>query len=288
MNYEGSVCIKAHAKINLFLEVSARRADGYHDIDSIMHKISLHDTVTVSCRIGTGKIELNCSDPYLPAGEKNLAYRAAAAFIAASGIRVDADVRIKKRIPVTAGMAGGSADAAAVLCAMNRICGSLLSEAELISLGGTLGADVPFCISDIPMLCRGIGDIMQPCGALPPCRIIAATGQYEKKSTGAAYAAIDSVEGRTVRTNGMAEALRTGDLGAVCANLYNVFETVNPEAQKLKRLMIESGASGALLSGSGPSVFGLFRENADTSAAVQALLKAGCRVFECTPVPYAG
>ena len=285
MNYEGTVCVKAHAKINLFLEVSERRTDGYHDIESIMHKISLHDTVTVSCRKGSGRIELVCSDPALPSGEENLAYRAAAAFISASGIGTDVGLKIEKRIPVTAGMAGGSADAAAVLCAMNSICGTPLSEAELISLGGSLGADVPFCMSDIPMLCRGVGDTMQPCSALPPCRIVAALGGYEKKSTAAAYAAIDAAEKRTLRPNGMAEALRLGDLEEICENLYNVFETVNPESEKLKRLMLESGAYGALLSGSGPSVFGLFPADADTSEAVQTLRRADCRVFECSPVP---
>lgn len=285
MRYEGTVRIKAYAKINLFLDVSARRDDGYHDIESIMHKISLYDAVTVSCRPGSGRTELRCSEPSLPTGVENLAYRAAAVFTDASGIRADTSVIIEKHIPITAGMAGGSADAAAVLCAMNRICGDPLSDAELISLGSSLGADVPFCMSDTPMLCRGIGDIMQPCGALPPCRIVAVLGSYEKKSTAAAYAAVDAADRSPVGINGMLEALRLGELGAVCENLYNVFEAVNPEAEKLKRIMLDCGASGALLSGSGPSVFGLFLENTDTSDAVQALGNAGCSVFQCVPVP---
>lgn len=198
-------------------------------------------------------------------------------------------IRIEKRIPVSGGMAGGSADAAAVLRALDSLIGGV-SRAELEKAALSLGADVPFCLAGGTMHCTGVGEIMTPCRPLPPHRLMIVGGCGEKRSTAAMYSELDACLGQAAggesadpdRCTGeydMVGALASGELGRVCAALHNDFELVNPACSAVRSCLIGSGASGALLSGSGPTVFGLFEPDFDTAAAARAVEAAGYRVL---------
>ena len=268
--------LTAHAKINLFLDITGRRSDGYHEIAGVMQSISLADAVTVEVTgvNATGaarSIALTCSNPDLPTDSRNLAWRAADAFFAASGCGCEAlCIHIEKRIPAAAGMAGGSTDAAAVLKALNELCGYPLTTDELCRVGAGLGADVPFCIVGGAQITRGIGDELTPLPALPDCELVVACAG-EGVSTPAAYRALDGMYGHfdpTVYTPREGElaaqiaALREEDLDGVCTSAFNLFESAvlpaHSVAGKIKQLLSDEGAILSLMSGSGPSVFGAF------------------------------
>lgn len=273
------------AKINLFLEVTGQRADGYHDIDSVMQKISLCDRVTVTVSEGSG-IGIRTSDRTLPTGPRNLAYRAAEAYLSALGVSYRIDIALFKKIPVAAGLAGGSTDAAGVLQALHAILGGL-SRKELLMLALSLGADVPFCLDRSSARCRGLGELLSPCPGLPDCRILVVRHRCESVSTRDAYCHMD--EGRrTVRSgDSMQKALVTRRLDRIGAEGFNAFESFilpgKPAAAEARRLMREAGAYLALMSGSGPSVFGLFDSTADTAALEETLARAGNYVFAVRP-----
>ena len=259
------ITLSAPAKINLYLEVTGLRADGYHNVDNVMHTCPLHDIIHVALIAGKD-ITLHCTGASLPEDHRNLAYRAAELFLKHTGLagqRAGVSITIEKHIPVAAGLAGGSTDAAAVLKALNELYDTHLPLKTLCDLGAQLGADVPFCILGGAALASGIGTEMIPLPPMPPCRIEIVPGRIPV-STPQAFAALDRLTaktGREIRTGGgkaIADALQTGDLRMICSCLYNAFELVNPEAEAVKQRLIRRGAIGALLSGSGPTVYGIF------------------------------
>lgn len=240
-----------------------------------MQSVSLADTVRISRGEG---IAVSCSDRWL-SGEGNLAARAAELFFNETGIRAGADIFIEKKIPVAAGLAGGSADAAAVIFGLNRLYGTGLPAEKLCKIGLCAGADVPFCIIGGTMLVRGIGEIISPAPTLPDCfLVIAKTG--EKSSTGSLYAQYDENGAKKRPDNkAMKSALESGDIKAVAAELCNVFEELVPQSSNLKSKMLEYGALGASLSGSGPAVFGIFDSEKKAADCVKAIGEAAhlCR-----------
>lgn len=245
---------EAYAKINLTLDITGRRPDGYHDIETIMQTVNLYDTVTV-CK--SEFLTVECNDTEL-CGENNLAYIAAKRFFEATGINGGAQIIIDKNIPKAAGLGGGSSDAAAVLRALKRLYGVKLSKKELIDIAAKIGADVPFFVRGGTKLCKGIGEELSDAPKLPDC-YIAIIKEGAKKSTGEIYKRFDSV-GTDKRPDNekMLELLRNGDLKGIASNLCNVFEKSVPECEKSKSLLLNFGAIGACLSGSGPTVFGIF------------------------------
>lgn len=282
--------INANAKINLFLEVGLRRADGYHDIESVMQAVTLCDKVTVEAGDGVGRgIALECDG--LPTDRGNIAYRAAELFCRAAGIEPHVKIHIEKRIPVAAGLAGGSTDGAAVLYALNAIYDGVLDGKKLHALAARLGADVPFCLDGGTALARGIGEQLSECPVLPDCHILIAK-RSEGVLTPEAFRELDrSREG--VRYTGrsaerMLAALRTGDISEIGNELYNAFGTL-PYASRLGADVIAATCRDhggyPLLSGSGPSVFALFEDENDAARAMSSVrgIYPDAAVFICRP-----
>lgn len=281
--------INANAKINLFLEVGLRRADGYHDIESVMQAVTLSDKVTVEAGDGVGRgIALECDG--LPTDRGNIAYRAAELFCRAAGIEPHVKIHIEKRIPVAAGLAGGSTDGAAVLRALRAIFGNVSAD-ELMDIAAGIGADVPFCVAGGTALARGIGEQLSACPVLPDCHILIAK-RSEGVLTPEAFRELDrSREG--VRYTGrsaerMLAALRTGDISEIGNELYNAFGTL-PYASRLGADVIAATCRDhggyPLLSGSGPSVFALFEDENDAARAMSSVrgIYPDATVFICRP-----
>ncbi|MCQ2430716.1 MAG: 4-(cytidine 5'-diphospho)-2-C-methyl-D-erythritol kinase [Clostridia bacterium] len=302
-----TVSIPAPAKINLFLDVTGRRADGYHTITGVMQTIGIFDLVTVSLTHapGAGGITLTNTSPLLPhlgpalpTDRRNIGWKATEAYMAAAGMD-PADwmitIGIEKNIPSPAGLAGGSADAAAVLKAMNKLTGYAVPRDVLYAAAARLGADVPFCLTGGACVTEGIGDVLTLVTPLPDCDVLVACAG-EGVSTPAAYRTLDETYGgfadgayapKYAALDGQLSALAAGDLDGIGAHAFNLFESVvlphHDEARSFKRLMLENGAVCAMMSGSGPAVFGLFRKGT-AQPAVDAIIEAGhaCRV--CHPV----
>ena len=281
------ISYNAPAKINLYLDVVSRRENGYHDIESIMHTVSLSDIITVEER--DSGIFISSNFPHVPTDEKNIAYKAAKAFFEATGITAGAAIHIEKHIPVASGLAGGSTDAAATLKALNSIYKKPLSKDELLTLGATLGADVPFCIFGGCAVCEGLGEIMTPIPALQD-KIVLITRGGEGVSTPKAYGLIDEkfgdgVNGRHADFEKMIESIKTENFGALISSAYNIFETVilptHSTAHRQKDILIENGADLAMMSGSGPAVFGFFKSFSSANKAASAIRKMGARAFLC-------
>ena len=219
-----SVKVKAYAKINLMLDIISTRKDGYHDLFMIMQSINLYDTVTIS-ETKSKKITITCNIDDIPLDEKNIAYKAADAFFKANKIKNKGiNIDIVKRIPHQAGLAGGSADGAAVLVALNELLGTNLSDDELCDIGVKIGADVPFCIKGGTLLAQSIGDVLHKVKPLRKCFILIAKPDYGV-NTGKAYALFDS-NGKvhTPDKFGMLCAMQNRDLNEICAKMENVFE----------------------------------------------------------------
>ena len=279
--------LTANAKINLTLDILRKREDGYHDLQMVMQSVTLADELTVTPAQGEeGAASSNLH--FLPTGGKNLAQMAAAAFRDAAGLGGEVDVSIRKRIPVCAGLAGGSADAAAVLAAMNRLTGAGLSLEELARIGERVGSDVPFCVLGGAALAEGRGELLTPLPALPPCRIVICKPPFSI-STPQLFSRVNVRKiVRRPDTSGVVAALEAGDLTEVARRLYNVFEDVleprrQAEINEIKAALIDCGALGASMSGSGPSVFGLFADEARAQDACGRLLKSYRDVFLCAP-----
>ena len=305
--------VTANAKINLFLDVTGRRPDGYHTITGVMQTVSLADTVTVEvtrptdgmylCVLGprpgmAETITLTCTNPDLPTDSRNLAWRAAERFLAATGRGCsELTIHIDKRIPAAAGLAGGSTDAAAVLVALNQLFGHPLTPERLCEVGLTLGADVPFCIMGGAQITEGIGETLTPITPLPACELVIACGG-EGVSTPMAYKALDDRYGsfdpavyapRTAELTAMKAALSAEDLEGVCRNTFNLFESVvlpeRPVARTIRETLLSAGAVVAMMSGSGPSVFGVFRKgDGRAQEAKEALEAQGITAYLCEPV----
>lgn len=255
--------IQAFAKLNLTLDILGKREDGYHDLRMVMQSITLADTLTLEENQGEG-LRVSANLRFLPTGEKNLAAAAALRFWEALGReQEDLDIRIEKRIPVCAGMAGGSSDAAAVLRALNQRAGDPFSPKELARLGERVGSDVPYCVLGGTALAEGRGEVLTPLAPLPRCWVVACKPDFPI-STPELFAQADRVKlRRRPDTAGLVAALEAGDLGGVARRMYNVFEDVLParlytRVAEIKNVLIQCGALGANMSGSGPTAFGLF------------------------------
>ncbi len=251
--------VKAFAKINLALDVLHKRPDGYHEVAMVMQAVSLADTITLTSH--PGDIVLNVSIAGLPGDASNLAYRAAALLKEYAGIQQGVCITLDKRIPLAAGLAGGSADAAAVLKGLNNLWELNLSLDELSKLAAKLGSDVPFCLYNGTMLATGRGELLSPLPPLPKCYVILAKPAIEVP-TAWVYQQFkaDRVQIRPDIT-AMSKFLEQGSIAGVAGNLANVLESVtipaHPEIAKIKESMLKYGAMAALMSGSGPTVFGL-------------------------------
>ncbi len=288
-----SINLKAYAKINLHLDVLGVADNGYHKVDTVMQTVSLCDDVEVTLSKG-GCHSLRCNIADIPTDQKNLAWRAADIFFERTGIQDSADISIFKRIPVAAGLAGGSTDAAAVFRALNKLCGEPLTLGELCEAGARLGADVPFCIAGGTAFADRYGDVLHPIAEMPICHMVVACGK-EGVSTPWAYSALDTrfggfKDGRYIprELSPLRRALDTADVTAVAENLYNIFESaIEPEREEvtfIKRIMREGGAYNAMMSGSGPSVFGIFPDE-NMARTVEARLKsADMAAYYCRPV----
>ncbi len=251
---------RSYAKINLTLDVLSRRENGYHDIKMIMQTVSLFDLIVIDKTDSDISIATNLR--YLPNNEKNIAYKAADAFYKETGIKGGVKIMIHKNIPVAAGLAGGSGNCAAVLTAMNMLYSNPLSKEKLMEIGATLGADVPYCFDGSTQLAEGIGEILSPLPKMADAYILLVKPPINV-STGAIYEEIDSAP-IDVRpdTDAMINALENKDIQGIADNLCNVMEAVtvkmHPIVGGIKTKMIMNGALGAVMSGSGPTVFGIF------------------------------
>ena len=270
--------LKALGKINLGLDVLGKRPDGYHDVRMVMQTIYLYDQITITKRKEPG-IGLSTNLFYLPVNENNLAYRAAKLLMDEFEIRSGVDIFLEKHIPVAAGMAGGSSNAAAVLYGINRMFDLGLSMEELMKRGVSLGADGPYCIMRGTVLAEGIGEILTPLPPMPRCQIVVAKPPVSV-STKMVYEKIDSrriVEHPDI--DGIIEGLKEGDVTKIASCMGNVLEQVTveeyPVIDKIKKLMNEGGAKGAMMSGSGPTVFGIFTEKSLAKKAALKIREAG-------------
>ena len=268
--------MKALAKVNLGLDVIRRREDGYHEVKMIMQTVRLYDRIILEKTQKGLSMETNLS--FLPVNEQNIAYRAAKMLMDEFHIQSGLHIKIDKHIPVAAGMAGGSTDGAAVLYGVNKIFELGLTKRQLMERGVKLGADVPYCIMRGTVLSEGIGEILTPVSSLPDCHILIAKPPVSV-STKHVYEnlKLDKIE-KHPDIDGMVEALRIEDLHGVTQRMENVLETVtipeHPEIQQIKELMIKEGALNALMSGSGPTVFGIFDDREKGMRARDLLRKS--------------
>lgn len=259
---------KAYAKINISLDVTGRRPDGYHEMLMVMQAVTLCDEVSITLTEGV-KSRAECSLHFVPDDERNLAVRAANRFFERVGIKnTGAHIVLKKNIPVGAGMAGGSTDAAAVLRGLNKLTDARLSSAELHALAAEIGSDVAFCIAGGTQLASGRGEVLSPLPPLPDCSIVICKPDFSI-STPELFRKLDSVKLRChPDTAGICAALETGDLGGIVRRMYNVFEDV-PDRRRsaiagIKSAMLDSGALGSIMTGTGSAVFGIF-DDPDTA-----------------------
>lgn len=278
-----SVTIQAHAKINLSLDITGKRPDGYHTVEMVMQSIDISDTLTVT-KTDSG-IELICSDDDLPTDNRNLAYRAAELFFEKAEIDGGAIIKLKKRIPTAAGLGGGSADAAAVLTALNELYNLPFDDEDMDELAITLGADVPFCLVGGTQLAEGIGSILSPLPTLTDCAFVIVKAG-EKKSTGEMYDRFDSIPEIDIirpRTQSLVDAICEGDKSEAGRHMYNVFNRLW-EYENIRGIMTDCGAQNVCVSGSGPSVFGFFTDLDDAHDAESKLKSVYDDVFFCEPL----
>ena len=276
----------AYAKLNLTLDVTGKRADGYHDMLMVMQTVSVSDCIVLEPAQEPG-IRASCSFRYIPTDGRNLAVRAAEVYLDAIGCKEQGvSLRIEKSIPVGAGMAGGSADAAAVLRGMNRLFGGKLNRRELEKLAEEVGSDVAFCVAGGTSLARGRGEKLEDLPPLPGCSIVICKPEFSI-STPELFRKLDEVSlKRHPDTDGMLTALREGNLREVGIRMYNVFESVQDrrmrQAAEIKSVLLDHGALGAVMTGTGSAVFGIYSDLDAAQKCAEALKKEYrfCRVAE--------
>lgn len=279
-----TITLKALAKINLGLDVLGRRENGYHDVRMVMQTIYLYDNVTMEKTEEAG-IQLECNLFYLPVDETNIAYKAAKLLMDEFDIKEGVRIVLDKHIPVAAGLAGGSANAAAVLVGMNRLFSLGLSQEDLMKRGVTLGADVPYCVMRGTVLAEGIGEILTPLSPLPKCYVLIAKPGISV-STKTVYEKLDSQEiTEHPDIDGIIEGLDKQDIYKVASSMGNLLENVTigdyPIIEEIKEVMKENGALNAMMSGSGPTVFGIFDDRSKAKQAQQKIreLKIAKQVY---------
>ena len=278
---------KAYAKLNISLDVSKAREDGYHDMVMVMQTVSLCDELSITLD-HTGVVRAEADLRYIPRDDRNLAVKAARLYFARTGREeTGAVIRMKKRIPVGAGMAGGSSDAAAVIRALNRTFGQELTKEEMMALAEQTGSDVAFCVVGGTALAEGRGEILTPLRDMPDCTIVICKPDYSI-STPELFRAIDREKLRIhPDTAGILEAIREGNLAQICRRMYNVFEDVPDRRMKIiggiKTKLINKGAEGAVMTGTGSAVFGIFTDENTAKKACSAMSKEVS--FTCVAKP---
>ena len=282
--------VLAPAKINLYLNVGARREDGYHDIETVMQTVTLFDRLEITKDAPAGKKEiiLFCRDKKIPSDESNLVYRAAAAFFEEAKIEAyHVEFLLEKRIPSEAGLGGGSSDAAATILALDRLYQTAMSLETMCKIGARLGADIPFCIKKGTVYATGIGEILESAPPMPDCAFVIAVPKGKGISTGAAYKALDALppNPNEISFADFKKAVSACNLNAIAASLYNKFEEVTPAetgSEKLRKLLLSTGALGARMSGSGSSVFAIY-PHIGAARKAKAQLEDLADVFVCEP-----
>ncbi|MDR2932947.1 MAG: 4-(cytidine 5'-diphospho)-2-C-methyl-D-erythritol kinase [Oscillospiraceae bacterium] len=255
--------VEAPGKINLLLDITGTAEDGYHTVDTVLQAIDLSDIVVVS-KIDGDEIRVTCSNTSVPENEENIAYKAAMAFFKLTGVpKQGLSIHIDKTIPVQAGVAGGSADAAAVLLALNEILGGALSAAHLHDIGRKVGVDVPFCMAGGCQFAQGRGDILTPLPDLPPCYFVLSKPP-RGVDTAQAYRVYDSKKRSVIHpdTAAMLSAIKTGNLDGVGKAMGNVFQQVEiiEEVEVLAGIYRLNKALGSVMTGSGSAVVGLYTD----------------------------
>ncbi len=281
--------VNAYAKINLGLDVLRRREDGYHDVCMIMQSLELHDSITINQTNGHG-ISMTTNLPFLPDNQDNLVYKAAALFMETYGLSTGLSIRLEKNIPVAAGLAGGSSDAAATLLGLNQLFHMERSKEELMKLGVRIGADVPYCILLGTALSEGIGEILTPLSPIPSCSILLVKPDISV-STKYVYENLHLNEGSPhPDIQAMRTALNASDLHTLAKAMDNILQTVTvkeyPIISEIKDKMKELGALNSLMSGSGPTVFGIYQNRKSAKKAYEYFKKYqhfGKQVFLTTP-----
>lgn len=281
---------KAYAKINLYLDVVGVRDDGFHDIKTVMHSVGLCDELEFIIKESDETvIEIFSDSDSVPKDRSNIVYRAAEAYLSKFGACAKVIINIMKKIPVCAGLGGGSADGAATLRALNRYFG-FASREELLQIAAEIGSDIPFCVFGGAALCEGRGEIITPIAPLEPTHTVIAIGK-ERISTPKAYGDIDKkypdlALRQNVNCAILEDVLSEKTNGANLKSLYNIFEEVVslPEIEDIKKTMLSSGATSTLMSGSGPSVFGFFSTYESALAAVRVLKESGYQAFYTTTI----
>lgn len=278
------ITLKAYAKINLMLDILSRLENGYHDLFMIMQSVSLYDEVTVAKSAGRD-IAITCNIEGIPTDEKNIAYKAAKAFFAYTGIKGEGiTIHLEKNIPHAAGLAGGSTDGGAVIVALDRLFGTNLKEKDIINIGKTVGADVPFCAIGGTMLAQYTGTVLSHLPDLSLPYIIIVKPEQDV-STAAAYSAFDTAQRvRHLDKTGMLQAVIEGDLKSIYSKVDNVFEQFIDVSDRviIKNIMRNYGAKCACMSGSGPSVFGIFEDRESAESCLAALKKDYVQTFLCS------
>lgn len=281
--------VNGYAKINLHLDITRIRNDGYHDVEIVMQTLTLCDKVTVSAD-DSGEFFCECNVGDVPTGEKNIAVRAAMLYAEAIGGGIGARIKIEKNIPMAAGLAGGSTDAAATLIALNEIFENKLCEEELLKIGSKLGADVPFCIRGGCAYTDGRGDILHPFPALPKGLTFVVACGGEGVSTPWAYRLMDETHGNFVNyeprgVERLKETLLSASPERFVEHTFNIFERSvlreRPIAKEIKDTLLELGAKGAMMSGSGPSVFAVFDSESLAKNAEKAIKEKGYFASVC-------
>ena len=281
--------VKAPAKINLTLDIVGKRADGYHDVAMVMQAVSLYDTVTVERMDGEGDSITVCCPAYpdVPTDESNIAYKAVRAFYQATRVKpAPLSVTIDKAIPTQAGLAGGSADGAAVVLALNQLFETHLKMEEMADICSRFGSDVPFCLLGGTMLATGTGTTLKKLHPLPNCHIVICKPDISV-STAAAYAACDARPPKGfLYTDELIKRLYSRDIRGLSTCLYNEFEQVMelPEINAIKRDMLSCKALGTSMSGSGSAVYGIFISEKKAQACVEFLKKNYNHVFLTKPL----
>ncbi|MDO4983776.1 MAG: 4-(cytidine 5'-diphospho)-2-C-methyl-D-erythritol kinase [Eubacteriales bacterium] len=268
---------KACAKLNISLDVTERRDDGYHNMVMVMQSVSLADDVHIVLN-DTGKVFAKTNFRFIPTDERNLAVKAALRFFKAVGdTEHGASITVVKHIPVGSGMGGGSSDAAAVLRAMNRMFDAPFTTEELADMGADVGSDVPFCVMGGTALAKGRGEILTPLRPLPECTFVICKPRFSV-STPELFKQLDRVPNKHhPDTAGILYALEAGDLYSVCRRMFNVFETVEDRRMRpvgeIKSILLDKGAIGAIMTGTGSAVFGVFDDREKAESTVEGLKK---------------
>ncbi len=279
------VKVQAPAKINLSLDVLRRRPDGYHDVSMVMQTVSLYDYVTVEQTEADG-IEIICDYPGVPCDEHNIVHKACVAFFAFTKLQpTGLLITIEKNIPTQAGLAGGSADGAAVILALNKLFSAHLKESEMCEIGSKIGADVPFSIVGGTRLATGTGTSLKKTHSMPKCDIVICKPDFSV-STAEAYSRIDSANlSHPEFTAEMVKAIYSHDLWMITSSMFNDFElALDLDGIKdIKKIMLKNKALGACMSGSGSAVFAVFNKTSKAEKCLNALRESYDKVFLCQP-----